>query len=78
MSRMSPAPDPAATPSLTAAEAEAIATAAALHHLRASHAGAAPARSHEDLFSNWARESLLTSMDKSTHRMTSWGFRNWG
>jgi hypothetical protein len=74
---MSPSPA-SATPPLSAEEAEAIATAVALHHLRASQAGTATARTHEDLFSNWARESLLTNMDKSHHRMTSWGLRTWG
>lgn len=75
---MSPSPVSALTPPLTAEEAEAIATAAALHHLRASQAGASSGGSHEDRFSNWARESLLSSMDKSPHRMTAWGVRSWG
>ncbi|MDQ8045301.1 MAG: hypothetical protein AAGC46_09410 [Solirubrobacteraceae bacterium] len=73
------APVSASTPPLSAEEAEAIATAVALHHLRASQAGAAGGSgNHEDRFSNWARESLLTSMDKQPHRMTAWGVRSWG
>ena len=62
---------------LTAAEAEAIATAVALHHLRASQAGGGEGP-HADPFSNWAREGLLTSVDKNLHRMTAWGVRSWG
>jgi hypothetical protein len=62
---------------LSAEEAEAVATAVALHHLRASQA-AANAGPGPDRFSNWARESLLANMDKSPHRMTAWGLRTWG
>lgn len=62
---------------LTAAEAEAVATAAVLHHLRAASAGGA-AGPKPDEMSNWAREALLTSVDKNLHRMTAWGIRSWG
>jgi hypothetical protein len=71
MSRLSDAPQ------LSAAEAEAIATAAALHHLHAAHAGGAGGP-HTDPISSWAREGLLTSVDKNLHRMTAWGVRSWG
>lgn len=64
-------------PQLTAAEAEAIATAVALHHLRASQAGGGGGP-HDDPFSNWAREALYTSVDKNLHRFTAWGHRSWG
>ncbi len=63
---------------LTAAEAEAIATAVALHHLRASQAGSSVGGPHSDPFGNWAREALYTSVDKSLHRLTAWGHRTWG
>ncbi|MBO9532524.1 MAG: hypothetical protein J7513_06085 [Solirubrobacteraceae bacterium] len=62
---------------LTAAEAEAIATAIALHHHRASQAGGAGGPV-ADQFGNWAREALYTSTDKSLHRLTAWGHRTWG
>lgn len=62
---------------LTAAEAEAIATAVALHHVRAASAGGAGGP-HADEIGNWAREALLTSVDKELHRMTAWGVRTWG
>jgi hypothetical protein len=64
-------------PALTAAEAEAIATAAALHHLHAAQAGGVEGV-HPDPISPWAREALLTSVDKNLHRMTAWGVRTWG
>lgn len=64
-------------PQLSAAEAEAIATAVALHHLRASQAGGAGGPL-ADPFSPWAREALYTSVDKNLHRMTAWGHRTWG
>lgn len=67
----------AATPPLSAEEAEAIATAVALHHLRAAQAAATSGPS-EDRFSPWAREALLTSVDKELHRVTAWGVRTWG
>lgn len=62
---------------LTAAEAEAIATAAALHHLRAASA-AGNSGPQPDPFGAWAREALYTSVDKNLHRMTAWGHRTWG
>ena len=62
---------------ITAAEAEAIATAVALHHLHASQAGGGEGV-HADPISPWAREALLTSVDKNLHRMTAWGVRSWG
>lgn len=62
---------------LTAAEAEAVATAAVLHHLRAASA-AGSSGPHPDEMGNWAREALLTSVDKNLHRMTAWGIRTWG
>lgn len=62
---------------LTAAEAEAIATAIALHHLRAASAGSVGGPV-EDPFGNWAREALYTSVDKNLHRMNAWGHRTWG
>lgn len=62
---------------LSAAEAEAIATSVALHHLRASQA-AANSGPVPDRFSPWAREALLTSVDKNLHRVTAWGVRSWG
>ncbi len=71
---MSSSPD---APKLTAAEAEAIATAVALHHLRASQAGGG-AGPQVDPLSNWAREALYTSVDKNLHRFTAWGLRSWG
>lgn len=61
---------------LTAAEAEAIATAAALHHLRAASAGgpAAPQRP-----SNWVRHNLLAGVDRGPHHVTPWGDpQHWG
>ena len=66
-----------ATPPLSADEAEAIATAVALHHLRASQAASVSGPT-EDRFSPWAREALLTSVDKELHRVTAWGVRTWG
>ncbi len=71
---MSSSPD---APKLTAAEAEAIATAVALHHLRASQSGGTGGP-HADPLSNWAREALYTSVDKNHHRFTAWGLRSWG
>lgn len=68
---------PADVPQLTAAEAEAIATAVALHHLRASQSGGAGGP-HTDPLNNWARESLYSSVDKNLHRFTGWGLRTWG
>jgi hypothetical protein len=62
---------------LSAEEAEAIATAVALHHLHAS-AAAAASGPQDDRFSPWAREALLSSVDKNLHRTTAWGNRNWG
>lgn len=63
---------------LTAAEAEAIATAAVLHHLRAASAAGGSRGPQPDEISPWAREALLTSVDKNLHRMTAWGVRSWG
>lgn len=68
---------PSDAPKLSAAEAEAIATAVALHHLRASQSGGAGGP-HADPLSNWAREALYTSVDKNLHRFTAWGLRSWG
>jgi hypothetical protein len=62
---------------LTAAEAEAIATAVALHHLHAAQSAGAGGP-HADPLGNWAREALYTSIDKNPHRFTAWGLRNWG
>jgi hypothetical protein len=63
---------------LTAAEAEAVATSVVLHHLRAAQAAASSSAQSEDKFSPWAREALLTSVDKELHRVTAWGVRSWG
>ncbi|MFT4034209.1 MAG: hypothetical protein QM679_01380 [Patulibacter sp.] len=71
---MSRRPD---APHLTADEAQAVATAVALHHLRASQASSGNA-AQPDPFSNWAREALYTSVDKNLHRFTAWGHRSWG
>ncbi|MDO9352690.1 MAG: hypothetical protein Q7T55_03285 [Solirubrobacteraceae bacterium] len=62
---------------LTAAEAEAVATAVVLHHLRAAQ-GAGGSGPTVDRISPWAREALLTSVDKELHRVTAWGTRTWG
>ncbi len=61
---------------LTAAEAEAIATAVALHHHRAAQA-AATSGPREDPFSNWAREALLQSVNGHSPRQTAWGLPSW-
>lgn len=61
---------------LTAAEAEAIATAVALHHHRAAQA-AANSGPGEDPISNWAREALLQSVNGHSPRMTAWGLPSW-
>ncbi len=74
---MSSAAVSAATPPLSAEEAEAIATTIALHHHRAAQA-AANSGPVPDNFSPWAREALLTSVDKELHRVTAWGVRTWG
>ncbi|MEH3055048.1 MAG: hypothetical protein PGN13_13795 [Patulibacter minatonensis] len=66
-----------AAPALTAAEAEAIATAVALHHLHAAQS-AGVGGPVADPFTPWAREALYTSVDKNLHRMTAWGHRTWG
>jgi hypothetical protein len=65
-------------PALTAAEAEAIATAVALHHLHAAQGAGASSGPVADPFTPWAREALYTSVDKNLHRMTAWGHRSWG
>lgn len=55
---------------LSAEEAQAIATVAALHHLRAASAGgpAAP-----EPVVGWSREALLAGVDRSPQRPTNWG-----
>lgn len=62
---------------LTGTEVEAVATAAVLHHLRAASAAGASGPQPDEM-GNWAREALLTSVDKNLHRMTAWGIRSWG
>lgn len=69
------AASPTAVP-LTAEEAEAIATAAALHHLRAASAGGP---GEPERLSGWARQALLSGVDRGPHRITAWGDPNhWG
>lgn len=55
---------------LTAAEAEAAALAAALHHLRL--ASTQPAQAQQRV-TGWAREALLDGVDRGPRRPISWG-----
>ena len=76
MRRMSEVQIQSSTP-LTAAEAEAIATAVALHHHRAAQAAATSGGPQPDPFSNWAREALLQSVNGHSPRQTAWGLPSW-
>lgn len=62
----------AGQPPLTAAEAEAIATAIALHHLRASSAGG-PSGPAPDAWTGWARAGMLSNLEREPHPTAVWG-----